>query len=188
MTESDANGDLVPVFHAEEPELVPLAEAALEEQQIPYAIRPSTAAKVQGVFGHPAEFGGAEGPVDIFVAPGDAARAGALLADLALEASAPTVPIVRAGAPGTDPPAADELREYRLIDASTGTPIAEISARQLRVLVDELEEETDDDQDYYIDGATLDMIEADGGDASLVATLRRALGDRDGMEVMWAKK
>ena len=75
----------------------------------------------------------------------------------------------------------------QLFDADSQAPIGTITDVQLQFLIDELEEESATDQDYYIDAATIDMLELDGGDPALIALLRSALGARDGMEVRWVR-
>ena len=72
-----------------------------------------------------------------------------------------------------------------LIDSESGKPIGTISEAQLQALTDQLEEEDSEDQDYYIDGATLDWFEDEGVDPALTALLRTALGSREGMEIRW---
>ncbi len=76
----------------------------------------------------------------------------------------------------------------RLIDNESGKPIGTISEAQLKALMDQLEEEDTDDQDYYVDEATLDWFEDEGVDSALTALLRKALGSRGGMEIRWAKE
>lgn len=76
----------------------------------------------------------------------------------------------------------------QLYDAEKGTRLATISEEQLRKLIDELEEESATDQDYYLTPATIDMLEADGADAELVRLLRDALAGREGMDVRWARE
>jgi processive 1,2-diacylglycerol beta-glucosyltransferase len=75
-----------------------------------------------------------------------------------------------------------------LIDSESGQRIGTISEAQLQALRDQLEEEGAGDQDYYIDGATLDWFEDEGVDAALTALLRKALGSREGMEIRWASE
>jgi hypothetical protein len=75
----------------------------------------------------------------------------------------------------------------QLYDVETSTPIGTISDSQLRFLVNQLEEESLEDQDYYIDGATIDLLEQDGADAPLLKLLRDALGSKEGMEIRWVK-
>jgi processive 1,2-diacylglycerol beta-glucosyltransferase len=75
----------------------------------------------------------------------------------------------------------------QLRDKDTGAPLGAITDEQLQFLVDELEEESSDDRDYFIDQATLEMFDQHGIDASLLDTLRRARGGRDGIEVEWSR-
>jgi processive 1,2-diacylglycerol beta-glucosyltransferase len=75
-----------------------------------------------------------------------------------------------------------------LIDNESGKAIGTISEAQLKALVDQLEEEDTGDQDYYIDGATLDWFEDESVDPALTALLRKAMGSREGMEIRWAKE
>ena len=75
----------------------------------------------------------------------------------------------------------------QLVDTETNKPIGTITEQQLQFLIDELEEESATDEDYYIDAVTVDMLQQDGGDANLIALLRNALGTREGFEVRWVK-
>jgi processive 1,2-diacylglycerol beta-glucosyltransferase len=62
-----------------------------------------------------------------------------------------------------------------------------ITNAQLQFLIDQLEEESTDDTDYYIDRATLDLFEEAGAEANLLALLRQALGTREGIEIVWSR-
>jgi len=73
----------------------------------------------------------------------------------------------------------------RLYDNDSGVEIGTVRDDQLQFLIDQLEEESTTDRDYYIDQATLDMFEDAGIDDGLLQILRGALGDRDGMEIRW---
>lgn len=73
----------------------------------------------------------------------------------------------------------------RLYDNDSGVEIGTLTDDQLQFLIDQLEEESTTDQDYYIDQATLDMFEDAGIDDGLLQLLRGALGDRDGMQIRW---
>ena len=75
----------------------------------------------------------------------------------------------------------------RLHDAERNTPIGTITEDQLQFLVDELEEESAEDRDYYISADTIDMLEEDGADSQLVSLLRTALAGREGMDVRWSR-
>lgn len=74
-----------------------------------------------------------------------------------------------------------------LRDKATNELLGTIEDDELRFLVDELEEESSTDRDYYVDTDTVDMLEDDGAPASLIALLRRIVGSQDGVEVRWAR-
>ncbi len=73
----------------------------------------------------------------------------------------------------------------RLFDAQSGVHLGKITEDQLAFLSAQLEEEGDDDQDYYLNSTTIDMFEQRGADADLVALLRQALGNREDMDIRW---
>ena len=75
----------------------------------------------------------------------------------------------------------------RIFDNETGADLGTISERQLQFLVDQLEEESLEDQDYYFNQGTLDFLEENGADNGLVVLLRKALGQREEMEIRWEK-
>lgn len=73
----------------------------------------------------------------------------------------------------------------RLIRLDTGDTIGDISDEQLAFLVEQLEEEHDEDQDYFIDRDTLDLLSDNGADPELIAMLEKAIGDDDSMNIAW---
>jgi len=73
----------------------------------------------------------------------------------------------------------------RLIRLDTGDTIGDISDKQLAFLVEQLEEEHDEDQDYFIDRDTLDLLSDNGADPELLAMLEKAIGDDDSMDIAW---
>jgi len=75
----------------------------------------------------------------------------------------------------------------RLYDTETGENVGEISEAQLNFMVEQLEEESAEDRDYYINRLTLDMFTDRGADPALVTLLSNALGQRDDMEVRWER-
>ena len=75
----------------------------------------------------------------------------------------------------------------QLHDKDTGKPIGTITEDQLQFLIDQLEEESSGDQDYYINVTTLEMFEGAGGDPGLITLLRTALAGREDMEVRWSR-
>ena len=75
-----------------------------------------------------------------------------------------------------------------LYEKGTGAKLGEISDAQFDFLMDQLEEESTADRDYYLDSPTVDMLAEAGGDPALIAVLRRALGNREGIEVRWSRR
>ena len=75
-----------------------------------------------------------------------------------------------------------------LKDKDTDRVIGTIDEQQLQFLIDQLEEETSDDQDYYINESTLDMFEQNGIDQELLEMLKGALGSREDMEIVWIRE
>jgi hypothetical protein len=74
-----------------------------------------------------------------------------------------------------------------LRNKETGALLGTISEAQLHFLIDQLEEESTEDQDYYINLATLDMFERAGADRELLALLRGGLGTKKDMEIIWSR-
>jgi hypothetical protein len=75
----------------------------------------------------------------------------------------------------------------KLLDANTGAQIGTLTEAQLQFLIDQLEEESDDDRDYYINSATLDMFAEAGAEQALLDLLRNGLGTRSEMDVRWER-
>jgi hypothetical protein len=73
----------------------------------------------------------------------------------------------------------------RLIRIDTGEAIGDISDKQLAFLVEQLEEEHEEDQDYYVDRDTLELMSDNGIDPELLAMLEKAIGDDDSMDIAW---
>jgi hypothetical protein len=63
-----------------------------------------------------------------------------------------------------------------------------ITEADLKVLTDHLEEESSEDQDYYIDQATLDVIGDGQATEHLMGVLRKALGTAEGVEIRWQRR
>jgi hypothetical protein len=73
----------------------------------------------------------------------------------------------------------------QLFNKRSGEPIGPINQAQRQFLVDQLEEESLEDQDYAITGMTLDYFTEIGGDAELIKMLRAALGTKDEIMIVW---
>jgi hypothetical protein len=58
----------------------------------------------------------------------------------------------------------------------------------LKILVDGLEEESAEDQDYFIDLATIDVLADGRATEHLVRLLREAVGNDPGVEIRWQRR
>jgi hypothetical protein len=63
--------------------------------------------------------------------------------------------------------------------------LGNISEADVKLLIAELEEEDMADQDYFIDGSTVSILEAAGASKALVDLLLGAIGNSDGVDVRW---
>jgi len=75
----------------------------------------------------------------------------------------------------------------KLIQADGNRYLGNISDADVKVLIDQLEEEDMADQDYFIDSATVSILEAAGASKALVDMLLAAIGGSDGIDVRWEK-
>jgi hypothetical protein len=74
-----------------------------------------------------------------------------------------------------------------LREKDTDRELGSISEAQFQFLVDQLEEESMEDNDYAISKTMLDYFESQGADPELVSLLRNALAGRDEMDIVWSK-
>jgi hypothetical protein len=74
-----------------------------------------------------------------------------------------------------------------LFDKESNAFLGSVTEEQFKLMTDLLEEESTDDKDYYLDQATIDLLEENGADAALVTLLRNVLGPREGVEVRWSR-
>jgi hypothetical protein len=73
----------------------------------------------------------------------------------------------------------------RLIRLDTGDEIGTITAEHLQFLVEQLEEEHDDDKNYFIDRETMELLSDNGADPELLAMLEKGLAGDDEMDIAW---
>lgn len=66
-----------------------------------------------------------------------------------------------------------------------GAPLGSISDEDFEVLAGQLVVESEGDTDYYVDAATIDLLEQAGASAQLVSLLRDALGVAEGIDIVW---
>lgn len=75
----------------------------------------------------------------------------------------------------------------KLYDKTTGQKLGEISEEQLEFMMNHLEEESLDDQDYYLTPDTIELFEEVGADQDLVDTLRTMMAGREELEIRWSQ-
>lgn len=72
-----------------------------------------------------------------------------------------------------------------LYNAETNQLLGTITEADLQVLVDALEEESSEDQDYFIAPDTIEVIASRGASPGLLELLRGAVGSSEGLEIRW---
>ena len=75
-----------------------------------------------------------------------------------------------------------------LFNSETNEKLGSITEADLQVLVDGLEEESAEDQDYFIDEATIELLGDGRATEHLLGLLRRAVGTSDGVEIRWKRR
>lgn len=73
----------------------------------------------------------------------------------------------------------------RLYSIESGELLGTVSEADIQKLVSTLEEEHSADNDYFIDSATVDILEEAGASSALIAMLRQAVGTSEGIEVRY---
>jgi hypothetical protein len=93
--------------------------------------------------------------------------------------------------PAALPPAvrftSKEASMIKISDKQSGTPLGTLDDLQFQFLADHLEEESLQDDDYYLNRTTVDFLADAGADPALLEILRRALGDREEAEIRWER-
>ena len=74
---------------------------------------------------------------------------------------------------------------YRLIDIEHDNEIGVVTEDQVQFLIDNLEEEGFEDQDYYIDPESLSFLAENGCDEELLTMLTDALEGRVNIDVRY---
>jgi hypothetical protein len=69
----------------------------------------------------------------------------------------------------------------------SGEHIGTLSDSQLQYLIDELEEEHSQDQDYWLHRSQVEIFREKDADPALIEMLEKALGNDDEVEVVWEK-
>jgi processive 1,2-diacylglycerol beta-glucosyltransferase len=74
-----------------------------------------------------------------------------------------------------------------LREKGTNKPLGSITEAQLQFLIDQLEEESLEDQDYSVTPLLLEVFESEGADPALISLLKAALGEKEEIEIIWEK-
>lgn len=72
-----------------------------------------------------------------------------------------------------------------MIRLDTGDEIGNLNDKQLAFLVEQLEEESGDDKNYFVDRDTLELLSDNGADPELLDLLEKGMGDDDEMDIAW---
>jgi len=75
----------------------------------------------------------------------------------------------------------------RLYMKEDGSFIGTIDDSDLKLLIDQLEEEDESDDDYFIDGPTIELLEENGASEGLVSMLKSAVDGGEGVDIFWKK-
>lgn len=67
----------------------------------------------------------------------------------------------------------------------SGLVLGTIHEDDLQLLIDQLEEENEEDTDYYVTPLTIDLLEESGASAELVQILRDGVDDTEGVDIVW---
>ncbi len=82
---------------------------------------------------------------------------------------------------------AEISNDIALYHDDTGVMVGSISAEQLQFLIDQLEEERENDDTYYLDAPTLDYLAERGADPALLALLREIVEGRGQSEIRFVR-
>ena len=78
--------------------------------------------------------------------------------------------------------------EIAIFDQRTGVLLGALSEEQFAFLSSQLEQESDDDDDFYINEALIESLRLIGADAELLDLLQQAIGpDGDG-DIRWDRR
>jgi hypothetical protein len=75
----------------------------------------------------------------------------------------------------------------KIFNKTTNEFLGRVSEEDLQFLVDQLEEESLDDHDYFLLKETIDEFEQLGGSSRLVQVLKGGLKDQGNIEIRWER-
>lgn len=74
-----------------------------------------------------------------------------------------------------------------LYDEARGVRLGSVTGEQFRAMVSQLEEESTTDRNYYVNQATIELLEQGGADPALLDLLRAAIADQGEAEIRWER-
>ena len=74
----------------------------------------------------------------------------------------------------------------KVYDKESGAQLGEITREQLKFLMDHMEEESSEDDDYYISQETVDALAEAGAHEELLNILRSAIEATGEAEIRWS--
>jgi hypothetical protein len=174
---------LVTVFTTKEAGLLPLAEMALKTEHIEYFIHHGSSSVPMFTRQATPDLNYPVDATQIIVRSDDAERARDLLGDL--EQAGPVEKATLEPTPAEWEQAPEGNIE--LIDSDTKDSIGRVTEEQLQRLTDALEEDAASPDEYYIGAGTIDLLEEQNVDPPVIAMLRKALGEREGVQLRWTR-
>ena len=75
----------------------------------------------------------------------------------------------------------------KLFDKETGHQVGEVTDEQFQFLMDNLEEESSVDEDYYFNEATIEMFKERGADEKLITILEKVISNKGEAELRWER-
>lgn len=75
----------------------------------------------------------------------------------------------------------------KLFDTETNKELGEISEVQLEFLKSQMEEESENDQEYYLNASLLDIWKEQGADAELLELLSKAMTGKEELNLRWSR-
>jgi len=76
---------------------------------------------------------------------------------------------------------------FKLTSKETGALLGAVDAVDLQLLIDQLEEEHEQDKDYYVCPETIEILQGSGASGALIKILKDAVGNSEGVEIAWSK-
>jgi hypothetical protein len=75
----------------------------------------------------------------------------------------------------------------RIAEKASGRTLGTITEQDQKLLIGYMEEESSQDQDYYVEATAIEALERLGASADFVAVLRAAVGSSDGVDIVWSR-